>query len=199
MTAAVVGLAGCTTTPDSHSRSDTARLSAADESAVRSVVAEFAKTWNRHDMKAMHELNTAEVEWINVTANHWRGNASVFKGHDTIHRTVFAKTDMSVDQTLVRAIPPNVAIAVATMKFGPVTIPSGQVLPELRTRGSFTMVKKGGSWKIPGLTKKAPLNRRRLVRFSCEPAGGSQGFGPAGWVTGNAAATAAAGLPGQSG
>ncbi|MDZ4688940.1 MAG: SgcJ/EcaC family oxidoreductase [Planctomycetaceae bacterium] len=128
--------------------SDTARLSSADESAVRSVVSEFAKTWNRHDMKAMHELNTADVEWINVTANHWRGNKMVHKGHDTIHRTVFAKTDMSVDQTLVRAIAPDVAIAVATMKFGPVTIPSGEVLPELRTRGSFTMVKEGGSWKI---------------------------------------------------
>ena len=38
--------------------------------------------------------------------------------------------------------------AVATMKFGPVTIPSGAVIPELRTRGSFTMVKEGELWKI---------------------------------------------------
>ena len=127
---------------------DTGQLSSADESAVRSVVSEFARTWNRHDMKVMHELNTADVEWINVTANHWRGNAAVFKGHDTIHRTVFAKTEMSVDQTLVRAVAPNVAMAVATMKFGPVVMPSGEVMAELRTRGSFTMVKDGGRWKI---------------------------------------------------
>jgi hypothetical protein len=29
---------------------------------VRSVVKEFANTWNRHDMKAMHELDTDDVE-----------------------------------------------------------------------------------------------------------------------------------------
>lgn len=149
MAVAVIALVGCATTPpSSESRSGMARLTAADESAVRAVVLEFASTWNRHDMKAMHELNTADVEWINVTANHWRGNAAVRKGHDTIHRTIFAKTDMSVDQTLVRAVAPNVAIAVATMKFGPVTTPLGQVLPELRARGSFTMVKEGEGWKI---------------------------------------------------
>ena len=149
MTVAVIALVGCATTPpSSESRSGTARLSAADESAVRALVLEFAKTWNRHDMKAMHELNTADVEWINVTANHWRGNATVFKGHDIIHRTIVAKVDMSVDQTLVRAVAPNVAIAVATMKFGPTMNPQGQVPPAQRTRGSFTMVKEGEGWKI---------------------------------------------------
>ena len=33
-----------------------------DESAVRAIVNEFANTWNRHDMKAMHELDTEDVE-----------------------------------------------------------------------------------------------------------------------------------------
>jgi uncharacterized protein (TIGR02246 family) len=112
------------------------------------MVAAFANTWNHHDMRAMHELNTTSVEWINVTGNQWRGNAAVFKGHDNLHRTIFAKTQMDVEQTLVRAIAPDVAIAVATMKFAPVTSPSGDVLPALRTRGSFTMVKQGGSWRI---------------------------------------------------
>ena len=75
---AVVALSGCrqapatTTTPPA--------FSADDESAVRALVNEFANTWNRHDMKAMHELNTGDVEWVNVTANHWQGNPAVFKG-----------------------------------------------------------------------------------------------------------------------
>lgn len=125
-----------------------APLTADDESAVRGVVSEYANTWNRHDMKTMHELNTEDVEWVNVTANHWRGNPAVFKGHDTIHRTIFAKTTMNVEKTSVRGIAPDVAIAVATMKFGPVTIPSGQVLPELRTRGSFVLVRRDGIWKV---------------------------------------------------
>ena len=146
--AVAIGLVGCRDTTKSELTGSKVELSAADESAVRAIVSEFAETWNRHDMKAMHELNTANVEWINVTGNHWRGNATVFKGHDTIHRTVFAKTDMNFDEILVRAAAPNVAIAVATMKFGPVVIPTGEVLSELRTRGSFTIVKDDGRWKI---------------------------------------------------
>ncbi len=123
-------------------------LNSADESAVRAVVSEFASSWNRHDMLRMHELDTEDVEWINVTGNHWRGKAAVYKGHDAIHRTIFAKTEMSVESAVVRVIAPDVAVAVATMMFGPVIIPSGQEIPELKTRGSFVLVKHGGTWKI---------------------------------------------------
>ena len=123
-------------------------LTTEDESAVRALVDEFANTWNRHDMKAMHELDTDDVEWINVTGNDWRGKATVFKGHDTIHRTIFAKTRMSVEQTAIRPIAANVAVAVATMTFGPVITPTGQELAALKTRGSFTMAKREGIWKI---------------------------------------------------
>jgi len=126
----------------------TPALSATDESAVRTIVAEFANTWNRHDMNAMHALDTEDVEWINVTGNHWRGKASVFKGHDTIHRTIFAKTSMSVLGLTVRPIGMDVALAVATMMFGPVISPTGQTAPELKTRGTFMAVKRAGIWKI---------------------------------------------------
>ena len=119
-----------------------------DESAVRALVSGFANTWNRHDMKAMHELDTEDVEWINVTGNYWRGKVAVYKGHDTIHRTIFAKTSMTVEQTAVRSIAPNVAVAVATMTFGPVITPTGHELAELKTRGSFTTVKREGIWRI---------------------------------------------------
>jgi uncharacterized protein (TIGR02246 family) len=123
-------------------------FSADDESAVQTVVSEFANTWNRHDMKMMHELDTEDVEWINITGNYWRGKAAVYKGHDTIHRTIFAKTSMTVEDIAIRPIAPNVAVAVATMTFGPVILPTGQEAPEIKTRGSFTTVKREGIWRI---------------------------------------------------
>jgi uncharacterized protein (TIGR02246 family) len=131
------------TTPVSSLAFDTA-----DEAAVRAIISEFANTWNRHDMPGMHELDSEDVEWINVTGNHWRGKAAVYKGHDIIHRTIFAKTQMSVESVEVRPIAPGAAVGVATMKFGPVIIPSGHELLELKTRGSFVMVKRNGDWKI---------------------------------------------------
>ena len=123
-------------------------LDSVDESAIRAVLSAFASTWNCHDMDGMHELDTEDVEWVNVTGNHWCGKAAVYKGHDTIHRTIFAKTEMSVESVVIRLIAPGVAVAVATMKFGPVIIPSGQEIPELKTRGSFILVKQVGTWKI---------------------------------------------------
>jgi uncharacterized protein (TIGR02246 family) len=122
-------------------------LASEDEKRVRAVVAEFANTWNRHDMKAMHELDTDDVEWINVVGNHWRGKATVYKGHDTIHRTIAAKSEMSVEETLIRAIAPGVAVAVATMKFSPAITPSGEVRAA-KTRGTFILVKSDSGWKI---------------------------------------------------
>jgi uncharacterized protein (TIGR02246 family) len=99
-------------------------------------------------MKAMHELDTGDVEGINIMGNYWRGKAAVYKGHDTIHRTIFAKTSMTVEETAVRPIAPNVAVAVATMTFGPVITPTGQKVPVIKTRGSFTTVKSEAIWRI---------------------------------------------------
>ncbi len=126
----------------------TQTFDAADESAVQALAFEFANTWNRHDMHAMHELDTEDVEWINVSGHHWRGKAAVYKGHDMIHRTIFAKTGMSIEHVVTRALTPDVAVVVATMLFGPVVTPSGQELPELKTRGSFIVVRQDGIWKI---------------------------------------------------
>ena len=122
-------------------------LTAADEAAARKVIAEFANSWNSHDMTAMHELNTDDVEWINVSGNHWRGNTDVRKGHDFIHRTIFAKTDMSIENTKVRPLTSDVAVVVATMKFGPHIAPSGEKVSELRTRATFVLLKRQGIWK----------------------------------------------------
>lgn len=143
----IAALSGCTTQNAEMTRTPPA-FSTDDESAVRALVNEFANTWNRHDMKAMHELDTEDVEWINVVGHHWRGKAAVYKGHDAIHKGMNANTNMSVDTAMIRSITPTVAVAVATMHFGPSLDPRWPVMPAAKTRGSFTMVKRDGIWKI---------------------------------------------------
>ena len=144
---AVTVLSGCTT-QDSATTTPPPAFSADDESAVRALVNEFANSWNRHDMKAMHDLDTEDVEWINVVGHHWRGKATVYKGHDAIHKGMFAKTSMSVESATVRSIAPTVAMAVATMHFLPSLDPRYSWVVAAKTRGSFTMVKRDGIWKI---------------------------------------------------
>lgn len=54
-----------------------------EEAAVRAVLAGFERSWNRHDMRAMHDLYTDDVEWVNVAGNHW-GNGILNSGTLTI-------------------------------------------------------------------------------------------------------------------
>jgi uncharacterized protein (TIGR02246 family) len=144
---AAIALSGCTAR-DSAMTTTPRALVADDESAVRALVYEFANTWNRHDMGAMHELDTEDVEWINVVGHHWVGKATVFKGHVAIHKGMSAKTTMSVESATIRPIAPGVAVAVATMHFGPSLDPDYPWVVAAKTRGSFTMVKRDGTWKI---------------------------------------------------
>ena len=144
---AVIAVSGCAR-QDAEIKGTPPALSAEDQSAVRALVDEFANTWNRHDMKGMHELDTEDVEWINVVGHHWRGKATVYKGHDAIHKGMSAKTSMSVESATIRSIAPTVAVAVATMHFLPSLDPLYSWMPAAKTRGSFTMVKREGIWKI---------------------------------------------------
>ena len=127
-------------------------LSADDANAARGLVNGFADAWNRHDMKAMHDLDTDDVEWVNVVGHHWRGKETVRKGHTAIHKGMEAKTSMSVESTSLHPITPNVVVVVATLHFfrmptDPLYTGNGDPM-DTKTRGSFTMVKRDGSWKI---------------------------------------------------
>lgn len=146
---AVIAMSGFNTR--SAAKTDTPpALSTADESAVRSLVDQFAESWNRHDMKAMHELDTEDVEWINVVGHYWRGKTTVFNGHTAIHKGMYATTTAEVESATIRSIAPNVAMAVATMHFSASTDPRFKVVAgePAKTRASFTMVKRDAIWKI---------------------------------------------------
>ena len=124
-------------------------LSTADQAAVRALVDGFADSWNRHDMKAMHDLDTEDVEWINAVGHVWRGKTTVYRGHDAFHKTLARKTVMSIESAVLRSLAPNVAVAVATMHFSPLVAPDGTDFgPPGKSRGSFIAVKRDGVWKI---------------------------------------------------
>jgi len=144
---AVIALSGWAIR-DSAMKNTPQAFSAEDESAVRALVNEFSNTWNRHDMKAMHDLDTEDLEWINVVGHDWRGKSTVYKGHVAIHKGMCATTSASIESATIRSIAPTVAIAVATMHFVATPDPRYPWLSPAKTRASFTMVKSDGIWKI---------------------------------------------------
>jgi uncharacterized protein (TIGR02246 family) len=124
-------------------------LSAGDDAVLHALVNGFADAWNHHDMKAMHDLDADDVEWVNVVGQHWRGKDTVRCGHTAIHKGMEAHTSMSVESATVHPITPDVAVVVATLHF--FRTPSDPLYTgngDTKTRGSFTMVKRDGTWKI---------------------------------------------------
>jgi uncharacterized protein (TIGR02246 family) len=131
--------------PAAQSKAGSPALSAGDEKAVRALVDAFADSWNRHDMQAMHVIDTDDVEWINVKGHDWRGKETVCRGHAAFHKVLAAKVSMRVESAHIRSIAPDVAIAVATMHFSPLL---GETGTGSRSRGSFVAVKRDGVWKF---------------------------------------------------
>lgn len=121
-------------------------LSNPDRAAIVANVNTFADSWNRHDMKAMHDLDTPDVDWINVVGNLWQGVDNVRKGHTNFLHVLGARDASEVKSVTVRAIAPNVAIALTNFHWRSPK-PEGKI-EETDTRGSFVMVKRAGVWKI---------------------------------------------------
>src|SRR4051812_35940213 len=144
---AVVALSGCNTRDPAMTNTPPA-FNADDESAVRALVNGFANDWTRHDMKGMHDLDTEDVEWINVVGHYWRGKATIYKGHTAIHKGMSAGTSATVESVTIRSIAPDVALAVATMHFGASPDPRFSWVVAAKTRASFTTVKRNSVWKI---------------------------------------------------
>ncbi|MEO6280643.1 SgcJ/EcaC family oxidoreductase [Roseateles sp.] len=124
-------------------------LSAADEGAVKALTGSFVDAWNRHDMKALHDIDTDDVQWLNVVGHSWVGKTTVYRGHSAFHKRIASHSTVRIEQLDIRPLAPGVAVAVAVMHFRDVPGPDGQAAgPVTKTRASFIAVKRQGSWKI---------------------------------------------------
>lgn len=63
-------------------------------------------------MAAMHSLDTADVEWLNVVGNDWKGIDEVSRGHANFHHVMASESICSVESVAVRPVKPDVAIGV---------------------------------------------------------------------------------------
>jgi hypothetical protein len=74
--------AGMSITPSSL------KFSSADDSVAQGIVCEFADTWTRHDTPGTHEVETEDVEWINIPDTTGAGRPSFTRDATRFHRTM---------------------------------------------------------------------------------------------------------------
>jgi uncharacterized protein (TIGR02246 family) len=123
-------------------------LSTPDEAAIRATVRAVPEALNHKDMKAYAELFDDDADWINVVGMHWRGKANVVKAHTIYLKTLFSKGGITTADMSVRAVTPDVAIAVATEDDKGGVLPDGSNAPPGSGRLTYVLVKRNGKWKI---------------------------------------------------
>ena len=118
-------------------------MSGNEEVAVRKVISDFADAWNHHDAKAMAELHTDDVNFVNIFGQWWKGRSEVEEGLRRGHTTAFSKSRMLVKTEMVKFLAPNVALVHGTMELQ-------DAPPETmgRCHSSRALVKENGRWLI---------------------------------------------------
>ena len=123
---------------------------AADRKTIEAISARFQDTWNRHDMDGLASLVAEDVDFVTVVGvRGWQKGRKEFKeGHAAVHKTFFKDSVLTVKETHVKFIRPDIAIARVLWET------KGDVVPDRKPgeprEGIFTWVveKRGGKWLI---------------------------------------------------
>jgi len=135
-----------------------------DEREVRNVLADYAESWNKHDMQAFARVFTDEVDYVNIAGRHWKGVQENVAEHSTLFQSRLKGVVQTPTSIQVRFIRPDVALIHTTWDATGWTRPSGESVPVLREITTMVMVKNGGKWLITAFQNTEVWARNPAVR-----------------------------------
>ncbi len=121
---------------------------AADERAIRGVVAALEDAWNGHDMKAFAALFAEDADFVNVAGMWWKGRDEIERWHRALHETRMKDSRLATTDTSVRFLKRDVAVAHVSWELtGDIGL-DGK--PRSPRKGILTQVlaKRDGRWWI---------------------------------------------------
>jgi uncharacterized protein (TIGR02246 family) len=119
-----------------------------DESAVRNVLAEYAVSWNRHDMAAFGRLFAENCDYVNIAGVHWKGVQEIVQRHAELFQNRLKTAVQTLTGAEVRFPTPDVALVDATWDVTGWSRPTGEAVPVLKEITTMVMVKTNGKWLI---------------------------------------------------
>lgn len=126
---------------------------AAEDDAVRSVLAEQAAAWNQHDAKVWAKDFTADADFINILGMLFQGREEIEKRHADLFESIFGNSQLVFTVQKVRFLSPTSAVAETVHELrGYTRLPPG-IQPTdstglLRTRMKYVFVQAAGKWVI---------------------------------------------------
>lgn len=120
---------------------------ATDEGEIRNIQTQQADTWNRHDAAAYARLFTEDGDVVNVVGWWWKGRSEIESKLATAFSFVFRESAMSITDTHVRFLSPDIAVAHVRWTMTGAKMPPG--MPAPREGIQLQVLKKtAGKWLI---------------------------------------------------
>lgn len=79
--------------------------------AIQSVITALETAWNAADAVAFGAVMTADVDFVNIRAEHIRGCDAVVAGHAAIFRSIYANSTVKYTLKAARLLAPEMALA----------------------------------------------------------------------------------------
>lgn len=137
-------------------------LTAADEAAIRQIVAGLETSWNAADGAGYGAHFTEDADFVNVYGHHFTGRDVIAADHQRIFETVYRGSTNSGAVEAMRALGPGIALAHAAWHL---RIPAGEGVREGRARATLVLAKGDDGWRI------AAFHNTTIA----DPAGGAPG------------------------
>lgn len=119
----------------------------ADE-AIQDLVRTLEAAWNRHDARAFAAAFAEDAEFTNVFGMVQRGRAGIEAAHAPIFKTMFKDSRLTVTETRVRLVRPDVAAVDVKWAMTGARDPHGNPWPERSGLLNWIVTRHGERWLI---------------------------------------------------
>jgi uncharacterized protein (TIGR02246 family) len=116
--------------------------------AIDGIVARIVDAWNRHDPSAFAAAFANDAEFINVFGMVQKGRAEIRAAHAPIFKTMFKDSRLSVTETRVRLIRPDVASVDVKWTMTGARDPRGNPWPQREGLLNWIVTDHDGTWLI---------------------------------------------------
>ncbi len=131
--------------PTTTSNGTPAQTNSTDESAIRGVVDDFAKSWNAPGMPGFEDLFTPDADFVVITGVWFQGRDKIVTYHRALLAGHYKGSHLSPENVSVRLLSPQVAVAHVDWKSS--YLDQGKELEQTALM-TLTLAKQDDGWKI---------------------------------------------------
>lgn len=138
-----------------------------DSVGVRALVEAYRTTWDRHDASALGMFFTPDADMIMGTDPVAGGRTAIQGWWRGYFERQEPEREIAIDVETFRFITPDVAVLNATTTTGGRSA-QGEQLRARRARGTWVVVRDGGTWRIATM-RGMPTEQDQIIRRSGDP------------------------------